>query len=314
MDEREALSAVVYQKLIKYGLLSAGHEIYLWPCHAIAVRGKQYSHFIISGSKTARKFFLKVMKPNDCAPHCNEYLQKIRDNDGKCPYPIILVPAFCFHDVYYYITNYVDGQVLDMLPETLPEDFWGAIADKLRLRYNELLSIRAPHYSERGKFILDDCASIFLQKFAEKLRYPDIPLSEDKRRLAFDWCCVVMENCAFSEPTLLHMDIKPGNIVYDPARDSVSLIDFEFARFGDADYGWTQLLLSGINCFSSIYKKQIVPRVIRDRPTLQEALNIPKYRCYLFYQLICNFIYYNRRKMRCPGEMTALFERLAGQL
>lgn len=314
MDEREALTAIVYQKLLKKGLLSATQKIYLRPCHAFTVKENQHTHFIISCSKPERKLFLKEMKPDDGAPHCNAYLQGIRDNDGKCPYPVILVPAFCFHDVYYYITNYIDGQVLDELPETFPNVFWEAIADKLRLRYDELGGIRSSHYSEHGRFIPDDCASIFLQKLAEKLQYPGIPLSDDKREVAFDWCRAVMENSSFSEPTLLHMDIKPGNIVYDPVSDSVSLIDFEFARFGDADYGWAQFLLSGINCFSNIYKKQIVPRVIGDRMNLQEALCIPKYQCYFFYQLICNIMYYNRQKKKCPEEMIFLFERLVGQL
>lgn len=310
MVERRALAAVVRQKLVQNGLLSEMQEFDLRPYHAIAVDGMRYTHFIIACSKSEKNFFLKVMKPNDGAPHCNAYLQKIHDEDGRCPYPVILVPAFYFHGIHYYITDFVDGQTLDELPETLPNAFWDGIADKLYLRYSELGAINATHYSEHGKFVSDDCSSIFLKKLAEKLPSSNIPLSGEKRRRAFAWCRRVMETCDFSVPTLLHMDIKPANIVYDPGRDSVSLIDFEFARFGDTDYGWTQLLLSGINRFNSVYINQIVPRVTGDRLTLKDAVNIPKYQCYLFYQLICNFNYYNGQGMSVPEAMESLFEQL----
>ena len=75
-------------------------------------------------------------------------------------------------------------------------------------------------------------------------------------------------------PTLIHMDIKPANIIYEPDTGVVALIDFEFARFGDIDYGWTQILLSGRNQFNQFYREQIVPHLTRDRINLDDAFAI----------------------------------------
>lgn len=51
-------------------------------------------------------------------------------------------------------------------------------------------------------------------------------------------CCEILDTSRFSKPTLLHMDIKPANIIYNDRTGTV----FEFARFRDIDYGWTQIL------------------------------------------------------------------------
>lgn len=314
LGDRESLIEIVQRKLEMHGILSATQEITLQPCHTVVVGGKQYSHFIISCLESGQKLFLKVLKENDCTLHCNKYLQKIRDKNGRCPYPLILIPNIFFHGVQYYITTFVNGQTLDELSKVLPADFWDGIADQLLLRYDELGTIRAPLYSEHGSFIAGGYATIFTRKLAEKLHYPGIPLSMKKRNRAFEWCSEILETSSFSAPVLLHMDIKPANIIYEPHGNTVSLIDFEFARFGDADYGWTQLLLSGLNNFSDIYKHRIVPRMTRNRLTIRDALDIPKYQCYLFYQLICNFMYYDQRDMRSPEEMTSLFAQLVARI
>lgn len=314
MGDNGALIEIVQQNLKMRRIITTTQDVALQPCHTIVVGGKQYSHFIISCSGSDQKYFLKMMKENDCAPHCNDYLRIIRDKNGNCPFPLILVPDFCFHGVRYYITTFIDGQTLDELPKALPAGFWDSIADQLLLRYDELGTIRSPMYSEHGSFIAEGYASILTRKLAEKLRYPGIPLSVKKRNRAFEWCSEILKTSSFSAPVLLHMDIKPANIIYEPRGNTVSLIDFEFARFGDADYGWTQLLLSGLNNFSDIYKHRIVPRMTRNRLTIRDALDIPKYQCYLFYQLICNFIYYDQRDMRSPEEMTSLFAQLVDQI
>ena len=311
MDNLRELIEIVQQKLEANGIISAMKELTLQPCHTVLVGGKQYSHFIVSSSGTDQKFLLKMLKENDCTLHCNDYLKKIRDKDGKCPYPVIVIPEFSFDGVRYYITTFINGQTLDELPQSLPTDFWKGIADELLLRYDELCAIVAPMYSENGSFVPDDYASIFKRKLAKKLSYPSIPLPAEKRNRVIERCSEVLENCTFSAPVLLHMDIKPANTIYEQHGNTVSLIDFEFARFGDADYGWTQLLLSGLNFFGDVYKRQIIPHITSKRLTLKDALEIPKYQCYLFYQLICNFSYYKQRGMRSPQEMISLFVQLA---
>ncbi len=52
----------------------------------------------------------------------------------------------------------------------------------------------------------------------------------------------------------------------------------------------------------------------KGRLTLKEALAIPKYQCYIFYQTACNLIYYYDRNMDCPEDMKRLFEELLNKL
>jgi aminoglycoside phosphotransferase (APT) family kinase protein len=42
-------------------------------------------------------------------------------------------------------------------------------------------------------------------------------------------------------PTLLHGDVKPANIIFDANQCRTTLVDFELARFGDADFEWSKL-------------------------------------------------------------------------
>ena len=42
----------------------------------------------------------------------------------------------------------------------------------------------------------------------------------------------ILSNSTFSKPILIHMDIKPKNIIISP-QGQVHLIDFELSRFGD---------------------------------------------------------------------------------
>lgn len=194
-------------------------------------------------------------------------------------------------------------------------DEWKLVSQKLVLCLDELSTIHAPFYSEHNKFTTDDCAIILKAKFYKRFnhpffkKYPSIKLIK-----ALNRCFQILDNSYFTPPTLLHMDIKPANIIYNIKTGFVTLIDFELARFGDIDYGWTQVLLSGINNFGKEYRNQVIPFITQGRLTLQDALKIPKYQCYIFYQLACNLIYYYDRSMNCPEKMTQLFEILITKL
>lgn len=304
------LTSAVHQKLTEYGVISPDCEIELQPHYCVVLEGRRYFHCLITCANSPQKFFLKVVKSSDGALLCNDFLKEIRNKDGEFSYPIIVVPEFEFQGIRYYVTNFLEGQPLSALSNALPESTWDDIANKLQGRLDELSSIQALQYSERNEFIPDGCAVILKRKFKERLRHPLISsLSRKKLERAVGRCFEILDECQFSEPTLLHMDIKPANIIYNPQTGSVSLIDFEFSRFGDIDYGWTQILLSGYNRFSRPYKEQLVPRLTK-RLTMKRALDIPKFQCYLFYQTMCNLIYYYDRNLKCPEDMQALFEQM----
>lgn len=303
------------QKLFQHGLVASFEEIRLRPHHSVLIGGKWFSHFIITCVRSQKTFFLKVVKEQDNFLFCNRFLQDLNSKDAECPWPQIVVPPFTFQGMQYYITTYIKGQPLDTFSETLPQSTYSYVADQLLRRIDQMTLLTAPQYSEHGAFVLDDCATILKKKLASRMRHPLIfGYPHKKLEQAFYWACEILEHSQFSQPTLIHMDIKPANIIYGLDTGVVSLIDFELARFGDIDYGWTQILLSGCNQFNQFYREQMVPHLTKGRINLDDALSIPKFQCYLFYQAMCNLIYYDDHHLPCPKKMTEIFESFIKQM
>lgn len=309
------LELVTHQKMVEYGVILDIQQIKLHPYYRVTLQRKLLFHSIITCLPSQKKFFLKVAKDCDGALICNNFLGKIYNEDGSCPYPLVVVPKFEFHGARYYITTFIEGKNLDELPEPLSESAWDNIADRLLFRLDELSTIQSPQYSERNGFISDDCATNLRKKFIKRLQHPFIAhFCHKPLEITVEKYCTVLEQCQYSSPALIHMDVKPANIIYNPQTGDVSLVDFEFARFGDVDYGWTQVLLSGCNQFSMSYKQKLVPRLTRNRLTLQDALKIPKFQCYLLYQTMCNLIYYYDRNLQCPSEINWLFKKIINEI
>lgn len=302
------LELVVERKLHEHGLVPIASKVGLCPHHSVPINGEWFSHFIVTCSHSRQRFFLKIIKENDNALLCDRFLREIHIKNADLLYPQIVVPAFTFQGMQYYITTYIEGQPLDTFPDTLPQNTWNNVADKLLILIDQLASLKAPQYSEHGVFVPDDYASILKKKLETRLRHPLIAsYPREKLEQTIKWFCNILDHSQFSQPTFIHMDVKPANIIYNEKTGSVSLIDFEFARFGDVDYGWTQILMSGRNRFNQFYREQLVPRLTRDRLTWDKALNTPKFQCYLFYQAMCNLIYYHDRVLPCPEEFKELF-------
>ncbi len=305
----KGLELEVKRKLLEHGFIPSTSKVNLCPHHSVLIHNEWFSHFIITCTHSRQTFFLKVVKENDNSLLCDRFLKDICVNDGEYLYPQIIVPEFTFQGMQYYITTYIEGQSLDTFPDTLPQRTWSNIADNLLFLIDHLTSLKAPQYSEHGVFVPDNCASILKKKLETRLQHPLIAgFPRQKLEHAFNWFSEILDCSQFSQPTLIHMDIKPANIIYNTKTGAVSLIDFEFARFGDTDYGWTQILLSGCNQFNQFYKKQIIPHLTSGRLTLGDAFGIPKFQCYLFYQTMCNLIYYYDRHLSCPKEMEEIFD------
>lgn len=311
----KSLCSMAKEKLVEENLISRGEKLLLTPCHNIILQGKMYTHYIITCLTSGKKFFLKISKGNDTASHCNDYLKGFRNDTGDYIYPIILVPEFEFNGIRFFILNFIEGQSLDTLQKSLSNPKWKNIAQKLQVRLDELSTIHANSYSEYNNFTTEDCATILIEKFSRRLKHPVFHnYSKMTLNQAYQRCIIILDDSHFSTPTLLHMDVKPANIIYDSKTGFVTLVDFEFARFGDYDYGWVQFLLSGINAFNEEYKKIVVPYVGKNRLSLREAINTPKFQCYIFYQTACNLIYYHDHNVACPKDMLQLFQKMLNEL
>lgn len=303
------LEMEVGRKLLQYGIIPSAEKVKLRPHHSVLIRGEWFFHFIITCTHSQQTFFLKIVKENDNFLLCDHFLQNLNVKGAEYPYPRTVVPQFAFRGMQYYITTYIKGQPLDTFPETLPQSTWSYVANRLLFLIDQITLLKAPQYSEHGAFVPDNYASILKTKLESRMRHPLISSYPCKKlERAFNWFCEILAQSKFSQPTLIHMDIKPANIIYNTDTGLVSLIDFEFARFGDIDYGWTQILLSGRNQFNQFYREQIVPHLTGGRVNLEDAFGIPKFQCYLFYQAMCNLIYYYDHHLPCPKEIEAIFE------
>ena len=309
------LSLLVHKKLVEQSIISAQEKLLLNPYHNISLHGKSFSHYIITCLNSGQRFFLKISKSNDATSHCNDYLHNFLTDTGDYIYPIIIVPKFEFCGISYYVTTFIEGESLDKISKTLTDDEWKIISHNLVTRLNELSTIQAPLYSEHNEFITDECSAILKTKLLNRFQHAVFDgYSKEDLDKSIKRCYQILDKSNYTKPTLLHMDVKPANIIYNSQTKFVTLIDFELSRFGDVDYGWTQILLSGINAFGEEYKNQIISYITKGHLTLNKAITIPKFKCYLFYQTACNLIYYYDYNIKCPEEIKQLFEKLLKQL
>lgn len=305
----------IHNVLIANNIIQQNDRISIMPCYKAITPSKEYTHFMIKCENSNKTLFLKSKKRGDCAIHCNKYLQNFKNKDGSYTYPVILVSPFTIEGQDYYITSHVQGDNLDTISSQLSISDWNNIAKELLIRLNELSEIKESKYSERNKFVEDDYADIMIKKFEFRFQHPVFKdITRNILTKAIYTCYDILRESSYSVPSLIHMDIKPENIIWNRQTGTLSLVDFEFARFGDIDYGWAQLLLSGINRFTEEYKTILIPKLVNERLSLKEAQKIPKYQCYFFYQAGCNLIYYYDRKLQQPQEFISLFHKMLTEL
>lgn len=311
------LTIFTKKKLLEYHLIPSNEEVVLYPHHQVIVHGKLRCHYIVSCLTSRKQFFLKILKDNDSATHCNQFLHQFRTENGECPYPLLIAPGFDFFGEKYFLYTFSKGKTLQELAETkrISENEWEDIANKLKKCITILSTVHSQQYSDHNQFVTDQYADILKRKIMPKLNHHTFSeLSSKTVTTVYQKCVDIIDSSAYSEPTLLHMDVKPANIIYNLESKTLSLIDFELARFGDFDYGWTQILITGLKNYGEEYQKYIYPHLVKGGIPLEAALQIPKFQFYLFYQSACNLIYYDERNIPCPKEMKSLFTELLNQL
>lgn len=305
------LSDIVLQKFLANNLVGNDEEIQLKPCHQIVIERKIYSHYVIFCPSSQKKFFLKFLKPGEGQLHCDKYFDSFKNSSIWNEYPRIIIPPFEFNGSKYFVTSYFDAENLDTLLENLSPQQYQDIGEKIFDRLLELEQLHATKYSDRGNFVDQPFEVLFIEKLHRRFRHQSMASFPPNiiERLC-SRCETILKASSFSPPTMIHMDIKPENILYSPSDKKIYLIDFEFARFGDIDYGWAQVLLSGFNAFHPVYRRFIYPNIIKQRKDLFASLQIPKMKCYFLYQTLCNKIYYHDRKLNCPSAFEKIFYSL----
>lgn len=298
--------------LRKNDLISVNESAKLTPRHFITVNGAQCSHYLVECG--GKKFFLKTEKDRDDTIFILNNLKNFSDKIDLHYFPHLLTEAFSYENANYYFLNYIEGDPLENICDDLADNEWEIVTDGIKNRIGELQACRQIEYSENGRFSSADYGKVMTDKLAERLCYP----LQHNRLIALkivlmDKYKYLLKDVVFPEACLIHMDIKPGNIIYNRKTQEVFLIDFENSRFCDFDYGNVQVLLTKYKRYNATYTTRVIPR-LNERFTLDYAVNDNKCLCYLFYQTLCNIIYFDSRRLPCPKEMVWLFDSLLDEL
>lgn len=313
-QEAEELIPIVRNKLIQKGLIGPCETIRLIECHNIILNEVPRNHYIVQCSKTGDRFFLKLQKSVDNILHCDEYIQAFCQNEDYA-LPHVLVHPFPFHNDMFFITNYVDGYDLETLDSDLSDAQWKKAAVDIRKQLMLLAEIHTQCYSEHNKFFTGRYPDMFGQKLQTRIKHKSLTGYDGNKMLsAYNNSLKILNNSTFLKPSLIHMDVKPANIIFDPKTEKAVLIDFEFARFGDVDYGIVQVLLTHFNSFSDNYKEKMFPVLTEELVTFDQACKLPKFQVYLWYQTMCNIIYYYNHNTQCPEEMKNIFGNMLNLL
>lgn len=298
--------------LRKNDLISVNESAKLTPRHFITVNGAQCSHYLVEcGSK---KFFLKTEKDRDNTIFILNNLKNFSNEIDLHYFPHLLTEPFSYENTNYYFLNYIEGDPLGNICDDLTDNEWEIVTDGIKNRIGELQMYRQVKYSENGRFSSANFGKVMTDKLAERLGYP---LQHNRlitlKTVIIDKFKYLLKDVVFPEACLIHMDIKPGNIIYNRKTQEVFLIDFENSRFCDFDYGNVQILLTKYKRYNATYTTRVIPR-LNERFTLDYAVNDNKCLCYLFYQTLCNIIYFESRRLLCPKEMVGLFDSLLDEL
>lgn len=300
--------AILFSVLNEARLISDADVLTLTPYHFITIGGKPSSHYKINSGD--RKYFLKSVKDNDNTVFCLPYLHALNCEYGSGRFPELLSRTFSYKGREFYILEYLEGKTLDELDGILSEEEWQITAQELKARLQELHTCTSDKYSDRAKFYSDSFGKLLSDKFTERLKNRVFAqFSTEKLTAATAVCKHILSKVTFPEAHLIHMDVKPANIIFNRTEKKVSLIDFENARFCDADFGKTQLLLTAYKGYPETYKKYILPQ-ITDGLTVELAIKDDKFLCYLFYQALCNLVFYDSRNIPCTTDMSVLFKKL----
>lgn len=314
MYEIEELLPIVRSKLVENGLIFSDETIWLTACHDIVLDSTRRNHYAIHCSRTENKFFLKLQKKFDNIVLCDKYIQSSYHNtDFTLPH--ILVSPFPFHNDMFFITNYIEGDDLETLDLRLSDAQWIKATEDIRKQLTALGNIHTPYYSEKNEFLTYGYPKMFKEKLEKRLKHISLNnYDRNRMQMAYNNSLRILNNSTFSKPSLIHMDVKPANIVFDFKTEKASLIDFEFARFGDLDFGVVQVLLTQFNSFSENYKKKMFPSLTDGLITFSQACETPKLQVYLWYQTMCNIIYYYNHNTPCPDDMKKIFQKMLNEL
>jgi aminoglycoside phosphotransferase (APT) family kinase protein len=97
-------------------------------------------------------------------------------------------------------------------------------------------------------------------------------------------------------PRLLHFDIKPANVIFHTDTKTLSLVDFELARFGDSEFDWVKLDI--LSRRWPDYRTRIAEPLLERHKRIAQTESEDKRLLYRLYHEASIFPY--ERRLRIP--------------
>lgn len=246
--------------------------------------------FLVRDSLTKEKYKVRIQTPE--FPHSvqNEYkaLEVLKGYYSNLA-PDILFSSFARDNIL--VTSYCEGESLDKLEKELDANDISKIIVNLTSVIRRLHSIKGNYFGDFSSLVFPTWASFFHHKLMNHvLNARKIELiSQSDLSAVTKFYEQIASRFDAIDGTFLHFDIKPANIIYDKALEKVTLIDFELARFGDANMEFARLV-TDYQLSSKLQSQLFIPlaETFIDL-SLEEYKRTPEFIIYDLYSLLAYF-------------------------
>lgn len=303
------------RKLVEEKLIACTDTIKIQAIHPLKQNGEILHHYIISVESKETKYFIRTIKEKDNSCMVTEHLTSLCNNSNCFEFPYALTSPFAIDNHFFIITNYLEGKDLEMQMQVLTNDELVKIADELNEKLGLIHSITHDKYSFAGGFVDGTFGDIFFQKIREQFnnKYNVFASNIDVNEF-LSKVNIILQQASFSRPTLIHMDIKPSNIIIS-STGNAQLIDFELSRFADLDYEWTNILIKSIHAYDERFKQYVLAPIIdKNFMPIERALLIDKYKVYLLYLAVNKYLYCFKHEITCPAPIVDLANMIVHQI
>jgi len=269
-------------------------------------RGKAIQHYIITIPRKKEKFFIRMLKEKDNSFHVMPFLKDLA-NDYKNSLPIALTKPFIIGKNTYTITSYIEGDTLEFLLPNLTDSELKQVAFIINEKLQRMHSVEHSKYSLGNEFCNRPFNEILYVQIEKQFYENECIYSQFNfdPEMLLDAIRYILNRSFFSKPTLVHMDIKPANIII--SSNDVILIDYELSRFADIDYEWVNLLIKTLHSYDKRFIQYVLDPIIQKNfISLEQAIKNEKHCVYLLYLSLNMYIYYFKSNRFCPQDIIKL--------
>lgn len=315
---RDKLYQKFQKKLIGEGLISVQDNIKIEIIYRTQLNGINIYHYLVKSSLNQKKFLIKTIKEKDYSYAVMDNLNQLNEAFPLHQYPRVLAKPFSIDQHTYVITSYLEGKELSTLITALSEEDLLRISELLDVKLKCIHTITSEQYSEGHQFSDNSFATIMSNKIYNQLYNNNYYIKQlignrDINSL-LTTANDILYNSKFSEPTFIHMDVKPENIIISSSGD-VHLIDFELSRFGDLEYEWSNILIKTLHLDREKFNRYVLnPIIEKNFLVLDEAIKIDKYKVYLLYLSMNAYIHCFKYNKKCSHNITELIDTILNQL